>query len=82
MTAIESGSSTLRTRYKTFLMILVFMVPVGKYSNVYISTKPSDSQQYMFIIIYRLKTEQQVSAAFGHHQAQIQKLVLANTVHE
>jgi hypothetical protein len=49
---------------------------------IYISTKPSDSQQYMFIIIYRLKTEQQDSAAFGHHQAQIQKLVLAKTVHE
>jgi hypothetical protein len=36
----------------------------------------------MFIIIYRLKTEQLVSAAFGHNQAQIQKLVLAETPHE
>jgi hypothetical protein len=62
--------------------ILVFIVPVGIYSNVYISTKPSHSQQYMFIIIYRLKTEHLVSAAFGHHQAQIQELVLAETVHE
>jgi hypothetical protein len=50
-------------------MILVFIVPVGIYSNVYISTKPSDSQQYMFIITYRQKTEQLVLAAFGHHQA-------------
>jgi hypothetical protein len=44
---------------------------------VYIYIKPSDSQQYMFIIIYRLKAEQLVSAAFGHHQAQIQKQVLS-----
>jgi hypothetical protein len=36
----------------------------------------------MFIIIYRLEAEQQVSAAFGHHQAQIQEQVLAKTLHE
>jgi hypothetical protein len=36
----------------------------------------------MFIFIYRLKTEQLVSATFGHHQAQIKKLVLAKTPNE
>jgi hypothetical protein len=45
------------------------------FQYVYINTKPSYSQQYMFIIVYRLETEQLVSAAFGHHQAQIQKLI-------
>jgi hypothetical protein len=36
------------------VLILVFIVPVGIYSNVYISTKQSDSQKYMCIIINRL----------------------------